>query len=98
MRVKLEQFYQDSRPFNYGATAAACGVAVPTSPSFTYTCNWGPGGTSQTFLITATGKASAGMSGYTFTIDSDNAQKTTAYPGATGLPAPCWLKRKGDTC
>ena len=98
MRVKLEQFYQDNRPNNYGSTAAACGVAVPTSASFTYACNWGAGGTSQTFLITATGKASAGMSGYTFTIDNTNAQRTTAYPGATGLPAACWLKRKSDTC
>ncbi len=98
MRVRLEQFYQDSRPNNYGSTAAACGVAVPASPSFTYTCNWGAGGTSQTFLITATGKASAGMSGYAFTIDNTNAHATTAYPGAAGLPAACWLKRKSDTC
>ena len=98
MRVRLEQFYQDSRPSNYGSTAAVCGVAVPTSPSFTYTCNWGAGGTSQTFLATATGNASAGMTGYTFTIDNNNAQVTTAYPGASGLPAACWLKRKSDTC
>jgi len=96
MRVRLEQFYQDNR--NYGSTAAVCGVAVPTTASFTYTCNWGPGGTNQTFLITADGKASADMSGYTFTIDSANAQRTTAYPDATGLPATCWLKRKSDTC
>lgn len=98
MRVRLEQFYQDSRPSNYGSTAAVCGVAAPTSPSFTYTCNWGAGGSSQTFLITATGNASAGMSGYTFTIGNTNVQATTAYPGATGLPAACWIKRKSDTC
>lgn len=98
MRVRLEQFYQDSRPSNYGSTATACGVAVPTSPSFTYTCNWGTGGTSQTFLITATGNASASMTGFTFTIDNNNAHATTAYPGASGLPAACWLKRKSDTC
>jgi hypothetical protein len=38
------------------------------------------------------------MTGYTFTIDNNNAQVTTAYPGASGLPAACWLKRKSDTC
>lgn len=97
MRVRLEQFYQDGRPSNYGSTAVACGLAVPASPSFTYSCNWGAGGTSQSFLITATGRAAANMTGFVFTLDHANAQRTTAYPGAT-VPAACWLKRKGDTC
>jgi type IV pilus assembly protein PilE len=98
MRVRLEQFYQDNRPNNYGSTAAACGVPAPTSASFSYSCNWGAGGTNQGFLVTATGNAAAGMSGFTFTIDHSNAQRTTAYPGASGLPAACWLKRKSDGC
>lgn len=96
IRVRLEQFYQDSRPSNYGSTAAACGVAVPVSNSFTFTCNWGAGGTSQSFLATATGTGN--MAGYAFTIDHNNAHATTAYPGASGLPASCWIKRKGDAC
>ncbi len=95
-RVKLEQYYQDNR--NYGSTASACGVTMPTGDAFTFTCTWGSGGTSQSFLMTATGKSSANMSGYTFTVDNDNAQRTTAFVGATGLPASCWLRRKGDTC
>ena len=97
-RVRLEQYYQDARPSNYGSTASACGIAAPSSGSFTYSCAWGADSTSQTFLLTATGKASAGMSGFTFTIDSANAQRTTAYPGASGLPAACWLTRRSDTC
>lgn len=95
-RVRLEQYYQDNR--NYGSTASACGVAVPTGDYFTFTCNWGGGGTSQSFLLTATGKASAGMSGYTYTVDHNNQQRTTAFVGASGLPVNCWLRRKGDTC
>ena len=95
-RVRLEQYYQDNR--NYGSTASACGVAMPTSPFFTFSCNWGSGGTSQTFLLTATGNAAVGMSGYTYTVDHANAQSTTAFVGATGLPASCWLQRKGQTC
>lgn len=95
-RVRLEQYYQDNR--NYGSTASACGVALPTSNFFTFSCNWGAGGTSQSFLLTATGNASAGLSGYTYTVDHNNLQQTTAFVGASGLPVNCWLRRKGDTC
>ncbi|MDP2005432.1 MAG: prepilin-type N-terminal cleavage/methylation domain-containing protein [Rubrivivax sp.] len=95
-RVRLEQYFQDNR--NYGSTAAVCGVTMPAGDYFTYSCNWGAGGTPQSFLLSATGKASAGMSGYTYTVDHNNLQQTTAFVGASGLPANCWLRRKGDTC
>ncbi len=95
-RVQLEQFYQDNR--NYGSTAAVCGIAMPSGDYFDYTCNWGAGATSQSFLLTAAGKAGAGMSGYTYTVDNNNLQRTTAFVGAAGLPQNCWLRRKGDTC
>ena len=48
-------------------------------------------------VLTATGNAGL-MDGFTFTVDDANAQRTTAFPDASGLPASCWLKRKGDTC
>ncbi|MBA4176326.1 MAG: pilus assembly protein PilE [Leptothrix sp. (in: Bacteria)] len=95
-RVRLEQYFQDNR--NYDSTATACGVVMPSADNFTYTCTWGASGTSQSFILSATGKASAGMSGYTFTVDNDNQQRTTAFVGATGLPAACWLRRPSDTC
>jgi type IV pilus assembly protein PilE len=95
-RVRLEQFYQDNR--HYGSTAAACGAALPAAQFFSLSCNWGAGGTSQSYLLTATGLSAAGMDGYTFTVDQNNAQRTTAFPGAAGLPVNCWLRRKGDTC
>jgi type IV pilus assembly protein PilE len=99
LRVRLEQFYQDNR--NYGSTAAACGVPMPTGEAakhFTFSCNWGAGGTNQSFLVTATGNAAQGMSGYAFTISETNAKQTTAFPGATGLPRNCWILRAGDAC
>jgi type IV pilus assembly protein PilE len=96
-RVRLEQSYQDNRLNGYGSTAAACGVAMPAAKDFTLSCNWGAGGTNQTFLLTATGNAGL-MNGFTFTVNEANAQRTTAFPGATGLPAACWILRKGDTC
>ena len=95
-RVRLEQFYQDNR--NYGSSSAACGVVLPAAQFFSVTCNWGTGATNQSFVITASGLSAAGMSGYTFTVDHNNAQRTTSFPGAAGLPVSCWLRRKGDTC
>ena len=95
-RVRLEQFYQDNR--NYGSTAAACGVVLPAAQFFSLSCDWGAGGTSQSYLLTLTGLSTAGMSGYTFTVDHNNAQRTTAFPGSAGLPVNCWLRRMGDTC
>ena len=95
-RVRLEQFYQDNR--NYGSTASACGVSMPSGDHFTYSCNWGSGGTAQSFVLTASGKSATNMGGYDFTVDQDNAQRTTAFVGAGSLPANCWLRRKDDTC
>jgi type IV pilus assembly protein PilE len=97
-RVRLEQYYQDNR--NYGPAAASCGVAAPTGDYFTYTCTWGVDATTHqaTLLLTATGKATAGLDGYTYTVDQDNQQRTTAFPGAGNLPAGCWMRRQGDTC
>lgn len=95
LRVRLEQFYQDNR--NYGSTGGTCGIALPTSESFDFTCNDG-GGSNQTFVATASGKAARGMDGFTFTIDQDNLRRTTAFPGASGLPKDCWIARKGDGC
>jgi type IV pilus assembly protein PilE len=92
-RVRLEQYYQDNR--NYGSSGTTCGVTMPAGDYFTFSCATSNG--AQQFLLTATGSA-GGMSGYTFTVDHNNAQRTTAFVGASSLPANCWLKRKGDTC
>lgn len=94
LRMRLEQYYQDNR--NYGSTAAVCGIPAPSSESFDFACTNG-GGSNQTFVATATGKADRGMSGYTFTIDQDNYRRTTAFPGAA-VPLDCWITSKGDSC
>jgi type IV pilus assembly protein PilE len=93
-RVQLEQFYQNNR--TYG-TGTACGVAMPTgADSFTFSCS--SSSSNQAFLLTATGNTGSTMADFTYTVDDANAQVTTAFPGASGLPASCWLKRKGATC
>lgn len=92
-RIKLEQYYQDNR--NYGSTAAVCGVAIPSSPSqyFTFSCNWGPGGTDQSYLVTADAEISG--KSFTYTIDQSNTRTSTTD---WGNGATCWIMRKGDTC
>ena len=95
LRVRLEQYYQDNR--NYGSTATACGVPMPSGAAFTYTCTWGASGTSQSFVATATGQDSAGMSGYVYTVDETNARATTQFEGAA-VTYTCWIKKRGETC
>jgi type IV pilus assembly protein PilE len=92
-RIKLEQYYQDNR--NYGSSASACGVAVPSYPSkyFTFTCDWGPGGTNQSYLVTATAVISSKT--FTYTIDQNNAKTSTTD---WGNGATCWIMSKGSSC
>jgi type IV pilus assembly protein PilE len=105
LRVKLEQFYQDNR--NYGSTAAACGVAMPTGSNaryFTYTCNWGAIGTNQGYTITAAGNAAEGIDGINFTIDQSNTRATTVTAATTmankgyTAAANCWVRKKPNLC
>lgn len=97
MRVRLEQFYQDNR--HYGSDDANCGVANPVSDNFTYTCSWGAGGTNQSYLITANGIASRGMSDFSYTIDQAGNRRTESLPPAWGASSvACWVVRKGGGC
>jgi type IV pilus assembly protein PilE len=95
VRVRLEQYYQDNR--NYGSTASACGVPMPVPDGFTLACTWGPGATSQSFIVTATGAAAGGLGGHTYTIDSADQQRTVQFEGVA-VNAPCWIKKKGEAC
>lgn len=99
MRVRMEQYYQDNR--NYGSTATACGLAMPTAPNvkyFTYTCNWGGGGTSQSYTITATGVASQGAGSFVYTVNESNAKATTGAPAGWATNAACWASKKDGSC
>lgn len=97
MRVRMEQYYQDNR--NYGSTSTACGVAAPSGTKyFTYACNWGAGGTSQTYTITATGIAAQGTSGFAYTIDQSNAKTSTITATGWTSNASCWASKKDGSC
>ena len=99
LRFQMERYYQDNRRYTDAPGSADCGVPAPTSPAvkyFSYACD--ASGGDQTFVWTATGLASQNMAGFSFTIDEGNNKVTTGFPDAAGLPAPCWLTKKGDSC
>lgn len=105
LRVKMEQWYQDNR--NYGSSGTTCGVAMPQLKYFTLSCNWGAGGTNQSYTVTATGGIAGGdqtMAGFSYTINETNAKSTTISGGSPAAMkgfqgnANCWVTRKGGQC
>lgn len=87
-QLSMEQASQDNG--NYGVKT--CAVSVPAAtPYFRLSCVLAADG--QTFVATATGIN--GMAGHTYTVNDAGTKQTTAYVGAAGLPAACWLTRKG---
>lgn len=101
LRVKMEQRFQDNRSYLNGA---ACGVAMPSGGDikfFTYTC---PGPTATTYTLTATGIASQGLDGISFSITESNVKSTTVTAGSAMATAGytsnanCWVIRKGGSC
>jgi len=90
LRVQMEQYYQDNRTY-VGSTA--CSPGAGATKYFTYACSAGPSLTAYTIM--ATGAATQDMSGYSYTIDQDNA-KTSTVPGGAGLT--CWIASKGESC
>ena len=87
MRVLMEQYYLDNRTFVGGACSAP-----GTAKYFGYACT--PAATATAYTLVATGITSAGMGGFAFSIDQANNRLTTAFPGATGLPAACWMSTR----
>lgn len=106
LRVKLDQFYQNNRKYGTDGQTVPCGhdgtanrVSFALEGKFTYTCalsgtNPNPG-LEHAYVLTATGSAGA-AAGHTFTLDSDNAKRTTNFKGNTVSKA-CWLV-KGSEC
>jgi type IV pilus assembly protein PilE len=106
LRVQMEQFYQDNRKYN-GATAGACGVAMPSGGNikyFTFSCSSSNaiGAGDQNYTITATGGITGRdqtLAGFSYTIDQTNNKTTTiASPASTAKwgtgNTTCWITRQ----
>jgi type IV pilus assembly protein PilE len=96
MRVKLEQYYQDTRTY-VGGCAAGTVAPLPTGTKyFTYSC---PTLTASAFTVTAAGVEEQGTGSFVFTIDQNNTKQTTDAPADWGaMPVNCWISKKGEGC
>ena len=97
MRAKLEMYFQDKRTY-VGACATNTVAPLPTGNTakyFTYTC---PTLASASFIVQAAGQSSKGMSGFTYTIDSNNTRATTAVPSGWVAQPTCWTMKKDGSC
>jgi type IV pilus assembly protein PilE len=97
-RAQMEKYFMDNRRYVTVAGGAICGIDPTASagPSdvFDLTC----AGTDTTYTITATGKASKGMSGFTFDVNQAGRKRTTAAPTGWTSNTGCWIVRKDGTC
>lgn len=93
-RVQMEQFFQDNRTYE-GSDAAGfpCANDAVSSKHFNFSCA-GIGETAYT--IQAGGKST--MADFTFTINQNNVQATTAVPSGWSTSATCWVTKKGGSC
>ncbi|MDP2762649.1 MAG: type IV pilin protein [Sideroxyarcus sp.] len=80
-RLRQEQYFADNR--NYGTAGGACGAVPANGQYFTITCL--VGATNQTYTLTATSMAGAGLGAagdYVYTINEAGAKATTKFAGA----------------
>jgi len=94
LRTRYEQFYLDHRTY-VGGCAVIQPAVGPGVRAFDIAC---PGETATTYSGTATGKATEGMSGFTYTIDQSNAKTSTITASGWTGNATCWATRKDGSC
>jgi type IV pilus assembly protein PilE len=105
MRVQMEQYFQDNRTYaNVAGVPPPCsaGSAVAPPPNaryFDFGCDT-PARTATTYVLTATGRASAGMGGFLFTVNETNTQASVISGAAAtagfASNTSCWVVRKGS--
>jgi type IV pilus assembly protein PilE len=90
--LRLEQYYQDHRSYVNGAE---CGITLPRSERFLFSCNASADG--QSFVLTAAGRGA--MAAFAYTIDQLDQTQTTSLPEGWGTaPQDCWVMKRGATC
>ena len=90
--LRLEQYYQDHRSYVNGAE---CGITLPRSERFLFSCNASADG--QSFVLAAAGRGA--MAAFAYTIDQLGQTQTTSLPEGWGTaPRDCWVMKRGATC
>ena len=113
LRVKMEQFYMDSRVYNLAGDLKTCGIPGGNSPTvsdgryFTYECAPDPDKVnvlgSQAYVLTAKGIPEQGLDGIWFTVNEKNGKGTQIQPASTMekrgyASAGCWVRKKPGDC
>ena len=93
-RVKMEQFYQDTRTYTGACTANTVAPPLANTTNFNYACAIN----NQTYTITATGQATGGLTNFVFTIDEANNRRTTGVPSGWTSNNNCWIRNKDGSC
>jgi type IV pilus assembly protein PilE len=94
LRVRMEQHYQDNRTYASVTSGPTTPCVSSTVGQFGIACS---SVTATTWTATATGTGTT--SAFTYTINQDGTQRTTAMPTTWGTaPQNCWIMRKGGTC
>lgn len=95
-RQRYQQYFLDTRTY-----VGACAIYKPLInaylQSFQVDC---PTETADTYVLTATGVASAGMANFVYQIDNTGLKTTTSLPTSAwgSTPITCWVIRKGGSC
>ncbi len=110
LRVRMEQYFQDNIRYTTTPATAICGVAMPTSDYFSYTCVAAAPPT-NTYTITASATALAAgnkghaMDGFTYTVDQNNVRTSSIIAagsqtnsGWIATSANCWITKTGGRC
>ena len=96
-RVRMEQFFVDTRSYANPPGSSTCGVPDPSyiagNDAFKVSC---AGASATAYAVTATGQGS--MSGFLFSINEANVRSTTAVPMGWTTSANCWVQRRNGSC
>jgi type IV pilus assembly protein PilE len=94
--TRMEQYFLDRR--TYVDDVGNCGVAPPatagSADSFAMAC----AATSKSYLVTATGIAAKGMTGFAYTIDEAGTRITSSVPKGWSRTTDCWTVRPDGSC
>jgi type IV pilus assembly protein PilE len=95
-RVKMEQFYQDTRTY-VGATAGNADVATSKYFDFNTTGGGADTRTATGYTLFAVGKGA--MAGFTYQVDQANVKRSsvTGVSGWAGSDT-CWVTKQGGQC
>lgn len=89
-RIQMEQFFQDNRSY---AAGTACDADATSSKYFDFSCT---GLSATAYTLQAVGKAA--MTGFTYTINQQNAKATTVVPTGWATSSQCWVTKKDGSC